>query len=555
MNTRLFRSLLLLLPLALLFSCKNTVQEKLPVVLWEGYDETSEIAEQQKHEMDRMKYKLIQSKFLDKNEVFQKLYSEVANFSEERYQTLKPLILEKDIITLQKQIQNKVFTYEELTLFYLKRIYKYELNPETSLHTIIALNPTIVKEARERDKHRSQNNHPIYGMPILLKDNISTTNMKTTAGAFVLKDNLPKKEAFIVGQLKKNGALILGKVNLSEWAYYFCSGCPVGYSAIGGQTLNPYARKVFESGGSSSGSGTSIAANYAVAAVGTETAGSILSPASQNSLVGLKPTVGILSRSGIVPISHSLDTPGPMTKNIIDNAILLDAMLGKDVADESSISWKLDYKTVANNSFLKGKRLGVIKGLLNDSIYSETIKKLEANGAILIEFDPPKVGLPNFLTLLNLEMKEDLPKYISSYASENIEITDIPSVMSFNRKDSLQHMPYNQGIFDGIVADTTSVAGLEEVRAILLENGKTFFQKPIKENKLDAILSINNYHAAFAAVALHPCLTIPMGYKKSGEPIGITFIASPYSEAKLYELGSAFESLTKSRRIPEGYKD
>ena len=147
--------------------------------------------------------------------------------------------------------------------------------------------------------------------------------MPTTTGAFALENNKNTEDAFIVTKLKENGALILGKANLSEWAYYFCSGCPVGYSAIGGQTLNPYGRKIFETGGSSSGSGVTVAANFAVAAVGTETSGSILSPSSQNSVVGLKPTIGLLSRTGIVPISSTLDTPGPLTKSVTDNAIFL----------------------------------------------------------------------------------------------------------------------------------------------------------------------------------------------------------------------------------------
>ncbi len=172
-------------------------------------------------------------------------------------------------------------------------------------------------------------------MPILLKDNIGAAGMITTAGSVALADN-NAGDAFITKRLKEENAIILGKANLSEWAYFLCTGCPVGYSAVGGQTINPYGRLQFESGGSSSGSGVSVAANYAVAAIGSETSGSILSPSSQNNLVGLKPTIGLLSRSGIVPISSHLDTPGPMTKNVVDNAIVLQALTGKDAADSYS---------------------------------------------------------------------------------------------------------------------------------------------------------------------------------------------------------------------------
>ncbi len=518
--------------------------------LWQPYDETLEIAEQQNHTFNRMKYKLIQSKYLDKNEVFMPLYKAVAAFPEIRYETLLPLILEQDIPTIQGHIKNGVFTYEELTLFYLKRIYKYELNPKTSLHTIIALNPNVLEEAKALDKNKKNQNHPIYGMPILLKDNINTKGMKTTAGSVALVENSPKTDAFIVSQLRKKGALILGKVNLSEWAYYFCNGCPVGYSAIGGQTLNPYGRKKFETGGSSAGSGTAVAANYAVAAVGTETAGSIISPSSQNSIVGLKPTVGLLSRSGIVPISHTLDTPGPMTKNVTDTAILLDAMTGKDYKDAASVNNDVDFYSELKFSTLKGKRLGVMKSLISDSIYSKIMAILKNAGAILIEYTPEKIDLPNFLTLLNLEMKVDLPVYLEKYTSENITVKNLEEVMAFNKLDSLKRMPYNQGLFDGIMKDTTSEANFVKIKYTLKENGTLFFEKPIKEHNLDAILSINNYHSAYAAVALYPCLTVPMGYKSTGEPIGLTFIAPSFEEKILLQLARAFEKENPLRKIP-----
>ncbi|PVW17115.1 amidase family protein [Marixanthomonas spongiae] len=537
----------------LLTSLHGTKTYAQDTTLWNAYDETEEIKTQQEHANPRMRYKLIQSKFLNKSEVFQQLSPSVSNFSEKRYNQLKPYIIEKDIPSIQDSISKGIFTYEELVLFYLKRIFMYELDKDKSLHTIIALNPNILEQARERDKNKTTSDHLIYGMPILLKDNINTANLKTTAGAKVLEDNQPSNDAFIVSQFKNKGALILGKVNLSEWAYYFCQGCPLGYSAIGGQTLNPYGRKRFETGGSSAGSGTATAANYAIAAVGTETAGSIISPSAQNSLVGLKPTIGVLSRSGIVPISHTLDTPGPMTKNIIDNAILLNAMTGKDEKDASSVSVSENYIDAVKDASIKGKRLGVIKNLLSDSIYAATISKLKKAGAEIIEFTPPKSSLNGFLTLLNLDMKEDLPNYLDEYASENIKVTNLKEVMAFNKKDSLNYMPYNQGIFDGIISDTTSVEAFNKLKKNLHEQGATFFQKPIKKHDLDAVLSINNYHSAEAAVGLHPCLTIPMGYKKNGEPIGLTLIASPFSENTLYKIGAAVEKILNSRKIPEQY--
>lgn len=349
-----------LLCLLIILACQTTppaIQTLIPA--WTPYDEASEIVENADHKIGRMQYKLIQSKFLDKNEVWKSAAEQIAYFSEADYQALKPLILEQDILTMQGHVIRGKLTYEKITQWYLYRIVKYENDKDKSLHSIIALNPNAVKEAKLKDKNKSANDHPLYGMPILLKDNINTAGMKTTAGAHALIDN-QTDDAFIVKRVKAKGGIILGKANLSEWAYFFCSGCPVGYSAIGGQTLNPYGRKVFETGGSSAGSGTTMAANYAAAAVGTETSGSILSPASQNSIVGLKPTIGLLSRAGIVPISSTLDTPGPMTRNVSDNAILLSAMAGEDVADvatKDNPKDKIYWDNLANAS-LKGLRLG-----------------------------------------------------------------------------------------------------------------------------------------------------------------------------------------------------
>ena len=390
-------------------------------------------------------------------------------------------------------------------------------------------------------------------MPVLLKDNINTSNMPTTAGALVLADNTAIKDAFIVERLRKKGALILGKVNLSEWAYYFCVGCPLGYSAIGGQTLNPYSRGEFETGGSSAGSGVAVAANFAVAAVGTETSGSITSPSSLNSVVGLKPTIGVFSRTGIVPISSTLDTPGPMTKNIIDNAIFMNAMRGFDQTDAASKELAVDYFKNGFKQKLKGRRLGVIKSLLTDSIYLATVGKLKRAGAELIEITPPEVALNGFLTLLNIDMKNDLPKYLAADADKRIEVTSVKDIVAFNLKDSLLRAPYGQQLFEGIVEDKTTLAALEIIKTNLTNSGRKYFQA-LKDDDLEAILSINNYHSGFAAVANYPTLTVPMGYKNSGEPISLTFIGTPLSERKLLEIGYAFEQLTKVRKMPKNYQ-
>lgn len=554
------RRLLALIVLILIFSCKSEKDSIAQKIIWQPYNDSTDVAANSDHEISRMRYKLIQSKVLNKNEVFLPLYTEVSKVTEADYEKWKPFILEQDIPSIQIHIANGALTYEELVLFYLYRIYTYELNNETTLNTILALNKNVIEEARAADKEfksaPSKERNPIFGMPILLKDNIDTEGMNTTAGAIALMNN-KTNDAFIVERLKENGALILGKVNLSEWAYFLCSGCPVGYSAVGGQTLNPYGRMIFETGGSSAGSGTSVAANYAVAAVGTETSGSILSPSSQNSVVGLKPTIGLLSRSGIVPISSTLDTPGPMTKNVVDNAILLAAMTGHDTADRTSVTTRKNYlQEVVEGTSLEGKRFGAFKNLIDsDTIYAETIAKIKSLGGIIVEFTPEQVGLPGFLSILNIDMKNDLPAYIQTNVKDKdaVKVSTIVDLIEFNNQDSLIRIPYGQALFKGIVADTTSSEELEMIVTNLEGIGRSYFDNIMDANQLDAVLSINNYHAGYAAVAKYPALTIPMGYKKSGEPISLTFIAKQFQEAELLRLGSAFEKATKVRKMPENY--
>ena len=534
-------------------ACKNA-----PSVYWKPYDETAELHANQTHENPRMQFRLIQSKLLDKNEIWAPFETALNRFGNDTYQALKPLIIEQDIPTLQAQIKRGLLTYEQLVLFYLYRIRKFESNPNATLHAILALNPKVIEQAIEKDRQQQKNQHPIYGMPILLKDNINTQEMPTTAGAAYLQDHTTEKDAFVVSQLKAKGALILGKVNLSEWAYYFCDGCPLGYSAVGGQTLNPYGRRLFETGGSSSGSGVAVAANYAVAAVGSETSGSILSPSGHNSVVGCKPTIGLISRTGIVPISSTLDTAGPMTKTVVDNAILIDAMKGKDIADPITSKGpdsQVDYILASQNRSFRGFRLGAIKSLVDaDSLYRKAINTLRINGAEVIEYDPPNAELTGFLSLLNAEMKTALPNYFNSQANSTLFGNDVQSIIDFNKQDSILRMPYGQTRLEGVVAEELTDDELQSLVNRLNHAATSFFNTPIDTHNLDAILSLNNYHAAYAAAAFYPCLTVPMGYTLQGEPKNLTFIAPSFQEQKLYSLGAAFESLTRYRELPKGYE-
>lgn len=505
---------------------------------------------------DFREFKVLDSKFIDLVELWRPFEDELKDFTQEHHDDLKAMILEQDIPTIQKHINTGSLSYTDLTKFYLYRIRKYDRENEKSLNSIISLNPNVIEQAREKDRQHSNKmaKHPIFGMPILLKDNINASGMATTAGAVALKNN-NASDAFIVKRLKEHGALILGKANLSEWAYFFCGDCPSGYSAIGGQTLNPYGRRVIDTGGSSSGSGVSVSANFCVAAVGSETSGSILSPSSQNSIVGLKPTIGLLSRTGIVPISSTLDTPGPMTKNVTDNAIMLDAMYGYDEKDVASIkSQEYDYLKYIREIALNGKRFGAIKKLMEDTLYINAISVLKQQGAEIIEIEEEDIELPGFIRVLNLDMKKDLPKYMSNNADRSITLRTVQDIIDFNNHDSLNTAPYGQKLFKGIVNDEGTEEDLKRIIDTLNQNGKRFFDAPMKTFNLDGVLSINNYHAGYAAMAKYPALTVPMGYTSDkGIPKGLTFIGKPLSEKILLEWAIDYEQASKMRKLPVDY--
>ena len=532
----------------LFFGCESTIPE---LNRWEAYDETKELNANADHPIKRMQYKRIQSLHNDRNSFFAPFKETLLTFNQADHDKIKPYILEQDIPTIQKHVKTGLLTYEQLTLFYLYRIYKYELDKNTFLNVIISLNPNVLDQARKLDQESmDQESHPLYGMPILLKDNIDALPMATTAGAAAMAQNYPKKSAFIVEQLRSKGALILGKVNMSEWAYYFCQGCPVGYSAMGGQTLNPYGRRVFETGGSSSGSGAAVAANYAVAAIGSETSGSILSPSAKNSIVGLKPTIGALSRSGIVPISSSMDTAGPMTKNVIDNAILMSALVAEDPLDTYSFkSLPIRFDHLDTVSF-KGFRLGLNRNFEDDSLMKIAVAKMKSNGAEIIPFTPRKINMDQFRRLLDVDMRSDLPQYFTTFANSKLGLDSVKDVVNFNAKDSLLHAPYGQGIFHRIIKENRSQAKFDSTKKAIMRTAKSYFQDAIQKYNLDAFLSIDNYSARNAAAAHFPALGVPMGYTESGQPKNLTFIAPSKNEQLLLELGAAFERLHQQRRLP-----
>lgn len=499
-------------------------------------------------------FKVEDSQHIDLEALWAPFQQKLSNFSNQQYEALKPLIMDQDIPTLQTHIANGKLSYEALVTFYLYRINLLDRANEKSLNSIISLNPNIIEEAREKDKYRPRNlsQFSLYGMPILLKDNINAKGMITTAGAVALQKN-KTDDAFMTSQLKAAGALVLGKANLSEWAYFFCGDCPSGYSAIGGQTFNPYGRKIVDTGGSSSGSAVAVAANFCTAAIGSETSGSILSPASQNAGVGLKPTIGVVSRSGIVPISSTLDTAGPISKSVIDNVLVYNAIIGYDPDDfKSRLTSKINVKSILDGSFV-GKRFGAIKKMMENPLYAEAVQVLKKYGAKVIIIDPENVDLPDFLRLLNLDMKNDLPQYFKWHANFDLPFDGVQSIIDFNTLDSLKRAPYGQKLFEGIVADEATTEEFEAIKATLKVNGRAYFEQVMNTHQLDGVLSINNYHAGYAAVAEYPALTVPMGLNKENAPMGLTFIAKPYKESSLYTWAYHFEKLANKRPLPTNY--
>ena len=526
-------------------------------ITWERYDESADLAALAAHQNESMHYQLLLSKVLDKNTLWEPFVQELEAFSHEYYESLKPLILDKPISQIQRVVAEGSLSYETLATFYIYRIREIETDNTRYINAVITLNPSVLTRARMLDEQRRQGREiasdSIFGIPVLLKDNVGASGMATTAGAVALQHNFTSN-AFITDRLIKNGAIILGKANLSEWAYFFCEDCPSGYSAMGGQTLNPYGRFDFGTGGSSSGSGAATAANFATVAVGSETSGSILSPASANSLVGLKPTTGSLSRSGVVPISSTLDTTGPITRNIADAVILFNAMAGFDENDMAMPLLSADLSLIYRTVDLNGKRLGALENFADNEFYQEALEMLSENEASIVDVIMNYERNEGFSDLLGSEMVRDLALYLEAYSAKEVEIDSIASLRKFNEMDLDLRAPYGQELVDMMDELALAPADVESLRDELQSNAKGALEYLFTEFELDVLLSINNRHANIAALANYPALTIPLGYEASGRPVGLTLIAPSFQEQALIDIGVRIEQLTQARRIPTPYQ-
>lgn len=450
-----------------------------------------------------------------------------------------------NILEIQELRKSNKITYLELTEYYLTRIDKY--NKLTN--SIAELNSEALDDAKDRDKNYQDNYNTLYGIPVLIKDNINTIGMKTTAGSIVLKDFYSMDDAFIIKKLKDAGAVILGKTNLSEFANFVSWESKNGHSSLKGKVVNPYGED-FDVGGSSSGSGAAIATSLSQVAIGTETSGSILSPAQQNSIVGLKPSIGYVSRSGIIPISPTQDVPGPMTRNVLDAAILFNGMIGIDEFDSScEIENKIDLTKVQQP--INGMLFGYVKSSLIEDATPEEIALIDSQvevlkslGTEIEEYHNTKSGKEANFDILFYEFPLAIKEYFDS--EPNAPIKSIEELMAFNLTDPLNRIPYGQGVFDKCI-EVTKENKYKETLAFDT-NLSNEFSKSIE--KYDALIFTGYYGTWLPAKAGMPSITVPAGYIK-GRPFGITFTSNKYTEETLLQIAYNYEQATKNRVAPK----
>jgi amidase len=492
-------------------------------------------------------------------------------------------LLESTIADLQRMFKEGKASVRSVTELYLSRIEAVDQSG-VGLNSVIELNPDALKIADMLDGEMKSGKlrGPLHGVPILIKDNIDTEDrMMNTAGSLALEGNYPERDAFIISQLRAAGAVILGKTNLSEWANFRSNQSSSGWSSRGGQTRNPYVLDRNPCG-SSSGSGASVSANLCMVAIGTETNGSIICPASINGVVGIKPTVGLWSRSGIIPISATQDTAGPMARTVQDAAILLGALTGVDQADTASsgLEEKIikDYTVYLDRGGLKGKRIGIEKSYLKknekvDGLLSAAIEHLKGQGAEVIEIELLDklngIGSDEYKVLL-YEFKDGVNKYLSRARAK---VHNLEDVIAFNRSHADVAMPiFTQDILEeSQKLGDLNTAEYRDALKRLLDTTRNAINQVMTEFKLDAISGpsygpswctdhVNgDYSTGYgfsgpAAIAGYPHITVPMGFV-SGLPIGLSFFGQAFSEPKLISMAYAYEQVSLNRRPPQFERD
>jgi len=484
---------------------------------------------------------------------------------------------EADIATLHDHMQRGELSSEELVAWYIDRIEAIDRGGP-ALNSIIEINPDALLIARSLDEEwkTSGPRGPLHGIPVILKANIDTADqMYTSAGSLALAEHVPPEDAFVVQRLRDAGVVILGKGNLSEWANFRSTMSSSGWSSIGGQTLNPYNTKRSPCG-SSSGPAVAVAANLTSVSIGTETDGSVVCPAGITGIVGIKPTLGLVSRSGIIPIAHSQDTAGPMGRTVRDAAILLTAMTGTDLNDAATADAETyhDYSANLTADALSGKRIGVIRSWYGagtdervDDIFEASIEKLREAGADLVDdinIEPGDMYDAEYEVLL-YEFRADLNAYLQKSGAP---VQSLAELIVYNDANAETVMPiFGQEIL--IEADAKGPL-TEEAYLTALETSKSISQsaldKLLAEHELDALISPTNGpswlidhingdafgigSSSLAAISGYPSITVPAGFV-SGLPIGLSFVTKPWNEKQLIEIAYAFEQTTGVRKPPD----
>ena len=487
---------------------------------------------------------------------------------------------EATVGSLQQAMATGKLTAVSITERYLARIRALD-KAGPAINAIIELNPDALAIARERDAERlaGRSRGLLHGIPVLIKDNIDTGDkMRTTAGSLALAGTSAPRDAFIAERLRAAGAVILGKTNLSEWANFRSSHSTSGWSGRGGQTRNPYVLDRNPCG-SSSGTGAAISANFAAIGIGSETDGSVICPSAVNGLVGIKPTIGLVSRSGIIPISASQDTAGPMARTVRDAAVLLGVLAGadpRDPATSASAGHVVDYAKGLDASALRGARIGVVRNLAGflpsvDAVYDQAVAALRAAGAVIV--DPVELTtLGKFdeaeLEVLLYEFKDGIETYLAS-RGPTFPFKTLADLIAYNQREKSKEMPhFGQELFEraakkGPLTD----AAYRDARALSLKLARDDgLDAAMAKHQVDILISPSNAPAwtidhvsgdhvvggntSFAAVAGYPSVTVPMG-QVTGLPVGLSFTGRAWSEAALLSVAFAFEQATKARRGPK----
>ena len=463
-----------------------------------------------------------------------------------------------NILQIQQLIDEDKLSSVQLTEYYINRIKKYD----DKYNAVFELNKDAVILAKELDEKRKVRGRRslLHGIPVLIKDNINVDlnkKLHTTAGAIVLKDLYPNYDAFIVKKLKDAGAVILGKTNLSEFANFIADDSPNGFSALGGQVVNPYGD--FDVGGSSSGSAVAAALSFCQIAIGTETSGSIISPASKNSVVGVKPTVGLVSRYGIIPLSWTQDIAGPITRNVIDSTIALNIISGKDINDKTTYALNgrevPNYLELLQKDSLKGISIGIPKSNFNDEdeetvdVFNEAIKDLEKLGAKIVEVNIHEEKHDINCDVLYYEFPKALKDYFKTLGNL-APVNTLKEIVEFNNENLKERVPYDQKVFERCIELEKDFDEKYELALINSINYGKEIDATMNDNNVDLLLFIDWKGSDIAARVGYPSVTVPAGYTQNNMPVGITFTSLSFTEDKLLSYAYAYESAYNKRKNP-----